>query len=68
MTTVDLAETRRVLEAERDTLRAEIDVITATPRDPMAAVSFGKRIGEGTSQAVERIARLEEIASGRPAS
>jgi len=59
VTTVDLAETRRVLEAERDTLRAEIDVITATPRDPMASVSFGKRIGEGTSQAVERIAQVD---------
>lgn len=59
MTTVDLAETRSVLEAERDTLRAEIGEITATPRDPMASVSFGKRIGEGTSQAVERITQVD---------
>jgi DnaK suppressor protein len=59
VTTVDLAETRSVLEAERDTLRAEIGEITATPRDPMASVSFGKRIGEGTSQAVERITQVD---------
>ena len=59
MTSADLSETRGLLEAERDTLRAEIDEITATPRDPMASVSFGKRIGEGTSQAVERIAQVD---------
>jgi DnaK suppressor protein len=27
------------------------------PRDPMATVAFGKRVGEGTSQAVERLAQ-----------
>lgn len=59
MTTVDLAQTRGVLEAERDTLRAEIGEITATPRDPMGSVSFGKRVGEGTSQAVERITQVD---------
>jgi DnaK suppressor protein len=26
------------------------------PRDPIGAVSFGKRVGEGTAQAVERLA------------
>lgn len=59
MTTEDLAQIRRVLEAGRDTLRAEIGEITATPRDPMASVSFGKRVGEGTSQAVERITQVD---------
>jgi RNA polymerase-binding transcription factor DksA len=30
--------------------------VTATsPRDPAAAVSFGKRIGDGTTEAVERL-------------
>ena len=33
--------------------------MTAAPRDPMGAVSFGKRVGEGTSQAVERIAQVD---------
>lgn len=31
--------------------------LTDAPRDPMATVSFGKRVGEGTSQAVERLAQ-----------
>ena len=48
-----------MLETERDSLRAEIGEITATPRDPMASVSFGKRVGEGTSQAVERITQVD---------
>ena len=47
-----------MLEAERDTVRRELDELTATPRDPMGSVSFGKRVGEGTSQAVERIAQV----------
>lgn len=59
MTSADVEQIRPVLEAERDTLRAEIDEITATPRDPMASVSFGKRVGEGTSQAVERITQVD---------
>jgi DnaK suppressor protein len=52
------AEIRATLEAERDELRSQLDELTAAPRDPMAAVSFGKRVGEGTSQAVERIAQV----------
>jgi DnaK suppressor protein len=53
-----LDEPRRTLEAERDALRAQLGELTAAPRDPMAAVSFGKRVGEGTTQAVERIAQV----------
>lgn len=49
---------RAALQAERDELRAQLDTLTATPRDPMGSVSFGKRVGEGTSQAVERIAQV----------
>ena len=48
-----------MLERTRDELRAEIAMLTAAPRDPMGAVSFGKRVGEGTSQAVERIAQVD---------
>lgn len=47
------------LEAQRDELRAQLGELTAAPRDPMAAVSFGKRVGEGTSQAVERITQVD---------
>ncbi|HEX9123830.1 MAG TPA: TraR/DksA C4-type zinc finger protein [Actinomycetota bacterium] len=47
---------RSLLGERRDELRAELAGLTAVPRDPMAAVSFGKRIGEGTAEAVERLA------------
>lgn len=47
-----------MLEGERDALVAQLDELTAAPRDPMASVSFGKRVGEGTNQAVERIAQV----------
>jgi DnaK suppressor protein len=50
---------REELERTRDELRAELATLTAAPRDPMGAVSFGKRVGEGTSQAVERIAQVD---------
>jgi DnaK suppressor protein len=56
---VNEAEIRALLERERDELRAQTDELTAAPRDPMAALSFGKRVGEGTSQAVERIAQVD---------
>lgn len=52
-------DVRGTLERTRDELRAELDSLKAAPRDPMAAVSFGKRVGEGTSQAVERIAQVD---------
>jgi DnaK suppressor protein len=48
-----------VLERTRDELRGELATLTAAPRDPMGAVSFGKRVGEGTSQSVERIAQVD---------
>ena len=56
---MDPSEVRAVLERARDDLRSEIETLTAAPRDPMGAVSFGKRVGEGTSQAVERIAQVD---------
>ncbi len=56
---MDPSGVREVLERTRDELRAELATLTAAPRDPMGAVSFGKRVGEGTSQAVERIAQVD---------
>jgi DnaK suppressor protein len=50
---------RTSLERARTELRGELDELKAAPRDPMGAVSFGKRVGEGTSQAVERIAQVD---------
>ena len=52
---MDRMHIRRLLEARRRELAKELDTLTAAPRDPMASVSFGKRIGDGTTEAVERI-------------
>lgn len=52
-------QVRALLEVTRDELRVELDELTAAPRDPMGAVSFGKRVGEGTTEAVERIAQVD---------
>jgi DnaK suppressor protein len=52
---VEIAAVRSELEGRREDLRSELSALTATPRDPMTAVSFGKRIGDGTTEAVERI-------------
>jgi DnaK suppressor protein len=45
----------RALEARRRELESELEALTHVPRDPAATVSFGKRVGEGTTEAVERI-------------
>jgi DnaK suppressor protein len=50
---------RSALERVRSELEDELRTLTAAPRDPMGAVSFGKRVGEGTSQAVERITQVD---------
>jgi DnaK suppressor protein len=55
---VDPRSLRRTLEVERDELRSQLGELTAAPRDPVGSVSFGKRVGEGTTQAVERIAQV----------
>jgi len=52
-------DVRSVLEATRGALEAELAELKAAPRDPMGAVSFGKRVGEGTSQAIERITQVD---------
>jgi RNA polymerase-binding transcription factor DksA len=52
----ELDRVAAVLHDRRRELERELDRLTATsPRDPVAAVSFGKRIGEGTTEAVERL-------------
>lgn len=51
-------DTRMVAEelrVRRDQLTAELGVVTTVERDPDASVSFGKRIGDGTTAAVERL-------------
>lgn len=53
--TVDLAAIAADLTARRETLQADLDRLTA-PREPGAGVGFGKRVGDGTTEAVERLA------------
>jgi DnaK suppressor protein len=48
----------RALEERRGALAEELAALTAVPRDPMAAVSFGKRIGDGTTEAVDRLNKV----------
>ena len=51
----DRAAIARALERRRSELEHELASLTAVPRDPMTAVSFGKRIGDGTNEAVDRL-------------
>ena len=55
---MDLDHVMRELRSRRDELLAELGDVTAVERDPHASVSFGKRIGEGTTEAVERLNRV----------
>jgi len=55
---MDLAGVADELRTRRDELASELDEMTAVERDPHASVSFGKRIGEGTTEAVERLNRV----------
>jgi RNA polymerase-binding transcription factor len=55
MTPPSAAGARDVLEAHRRKLSRELAGLTAVPSNPPGAVSFGKRIGDGTTEAVERI-------------
>ena len=55
---LDLGAIRTTLESERASLDAELDALTSVTRDPAATIGFGKRVGEGTSEAVGRIERV----------
>ena len=52
---MNLADRAAELRARRRQLATELERLTAPPESG-AAVSFGKRIGDGTTEAVERIA------------
>ena len=45
----------RALRARRTDLEAELDRLTEPPEEG-ASVGFGKRVGDGTTEAVERLA------------
>jgi DnaK suppressor protein len=46
-----------VLADKRAALEAQLRVLTAAPAD-LGGISFGKRVGEGTSLAVERLSQI----------
>jgi DnaK suppressor protein len=52
---VDRDELTASLRAQREELAKEIARLTERPPDQAGTVSFGKRIGDGTTEAVERI-------------
>ena len=55
---MDTAAIRAALEERRDDLLAELAVLTKVTRDPSATIGFGKRVGEGTNEAISRIERV----------
>lgn len=55
---MDLGRITEELRVRRDELASELGVVTAVQRDPDASVSFGKRVGDGTTEAVERLNRV----------
>jgi len=46
------------LRVRRGQLVTELGVVTTVERDPHASVSFGKRVGDGTTEAVDRLNRV----------
>jgi DnaK suppressor protein len=55
---IDTAAIRRELEERLASLHDEVGELTAVPRDPASAISFGKRIGDGTNEAVDRLTNV----------
>ncbi|MEX0755560.1 MAG: TraR/DksA C4-type zinc finger protein [Actinomycetota bacterium] len=55
---MDTDTIERALREKKAELAEEIARLTVTPRDPMGSVSFGKRIGDGTTEAVERLNKV----------
>lgn len=53
--TIDEAAARAALEERRAGLEREIASLTERPLDAMAPISFGKRVGDGTTEAVDRL-------------
>jgi DnaK suppressor protein len=47
----------RLLEDKRAQLQEQIDEMSAPPTE-LGSISFGKRVGEGTSQAVDRLSAV----------
>ena len=56
--TLDMASIADTLRERLASLDADLAELTAVPRDPMSAVSFGKRIGDGTTEAIDRMTKV----------
>jgi DnaK suppressor protein len=52
-----VSDVQGVLEAKRSELEAQLAVMSA-PQGEAGGISFGKRVGEGTSMAVDRISSV----------
>jgi DnaK suppressor protein len=66
--TLDTRTIGEELRARLAALDAEVGGLTEVPRDPMAPLGFGKRIGDGTTEAVDRLAKVgaaKELAAMR---
>jgi len=61
LTAAQLDDVRRTLEERRDSFSARVDELGRAP-EPGATIGFGKRIGDGTTEA---ISRLTDIGVGR---
>jgi DnaK suppressor protein len=59
---VDTRAARAALEERRDELVRELEALTIVERDPAATVSFGKRVGDGTTAAVDRLNQVGQAA------
>ena len=55
---MDTAAIARTLTDRLESLDSELAELTAVPRDPVTAVSFGKRIGDGTTEAIDRMTKV----------
>jgi DnaK suppressor protein len=57
---VDIPSIRAELRARHDELVVELGALTLVTRDPSATIGFGKRVGDGTSEATARIERVAQ--------
>ena len=57
---MDTAAIRATLGERAHELRTELAALTKVTRDPNATIGFGKRVGEGTNEAISRIERVAQ--------
>src|SRR4026209_2237769 len=55
---MDTRAISRALTERLESLDAELAELTAVPRDRVTAGSFGKRIGDGTTEAIDRMTKV----------